>query len=105
VLSELEDHQKTEEDRGREELLLLELVECVQKRNELVMQQDESEKQIEVDEALDQEVSGNARFLTLLNHCKTVHYALLKISNLCDQVTAAENEHLRNKKKEDCRMQ
>jgi hypothetical protein len=76
VLSELEDHQKTEEDRGREELLLLELVECVQKRNELVMQQDESEKQIEVDEALDQEVSAHTQY-TLLSDCQTVHCTLI----------------------------
>jgi len=74
-LSELEDHRKTEEDRKREDLLLEELVLCVKRRNELVMQQDEEEKQIEVDEALDQEV------------------------------TAAENEHLRNNKKDECRMQ
>jgi len=75
ALSELEDHRKTEEDRRREDLLLEELVLCVKKRDELVMQQDEEEKQILVDEALDQEV------------------------------TAAENEHLRNNRREDCRMQ
>jgi len=56
ALSELEEDRKTEEDRKREDLLLEELVECVKKRNELVDQQDEQEKQNAADEALDQEV-------------------------------------------------
>jgi len=60
ALSELEEERKTEEDRKREDLLLEELVECVKKRNELVDQQDEQEKQNAADEALDQEV-GNSK--------------------------------------------
>jgi len=74
-LSEMEDHRKTEDDRKREDLLLEELVLVVNQRNELVIQRDEEERMIEQDEQLDEEV------------------------------TLPENEHLRNNKKEDCRMQ
>jgi len=74
-LSEMEDSRKTEDDRKREDLLLEELVLVVNQRNELVIQRDEEERMIEQDEQLDEEV------------------------------TLPENEHLRNNKKEDCRMQ
>ena len=37
ALSELEEDRKTDDDRKREDLLLEELVECVKKRNELVI--------------------------------------------------------------------
>jgi len=59
ALSELEEDRKTDDDRKREDLLLEELVECVKKRNELVDQQDEQEKQNAADEALDQEVGSS----------------------------------------------
>jgi len=74
-LSEMEDSRKTEDDRKREDLLLQELVLVVNQRNELVIQQEEEERMIEEERALDEEV------------------------------TLPENEHLRNNKKEDCRMQ
>jgi len=74
-LSEMEDSRKTEEDRKREDLLLEELVLVVNQRNELVIQRDEEERMIEQDEQLD------------------------------EQVTLPENDHLRNNKKDDCRMQ
>jgi len=75
ALSELEEGRKTEEDRRREDLLLEELVLCVKSRDQVVMQQDEEERNLLDDEAIDQEV------------------------------TAPENQRLRNNKKEDCRMQ
>eukprot|EP00092_Neocalanus_flemingeri_P035707 GFUD01038878.1.p1 GENE.GFUD01038878.1~~GFUD01038878.1.p1 ORF type:complete len:1043 (+),score=277.73 GFUD01038878.1:105-3233(+) len=74
-LSEMEDSRKTEDDMKRENLLLEELVLVVNQRNELVIQRDEEERMIEQDEQLDEEV------------------------------TLPENEHLRNNKKDDCRMQ
>ena len=74
-LSEMEESRKTEDDRKREDLLLEELVLVVNQRNELVIQRDEEERMIEQDEQLDEEV------------------------------TLPENEHLRNNKKDDCRMQ
>jgi len=74
-LSEMEDSRKTDEDRKREDLLLEELVLVVNQRNELVIQRDEEERMIEQDEQLD------------------------------EQVTLPENDHLRNNKKDDCRMQ
>jgi len=74
-LSEMEESRKTEDDRKREDLLLEELVLVVNQRNELVIQRDEEEKMIEQDEQLD------------------------------EQVTLPENEHLRNNKRDDCRMQ
>ena len=58
--------------------------------------QDEEEKQIEVDEALDQEVFRELEVSLVLEWAET---------DFSFQVTAAENEHLRNNKKEDCRMQ
>jgi len=75
ALSELDEGRKTEEDRRREDLLLEELVLCVKSRDQVVMQQDEEERNLAEDEAIDQEV------------------------------TAPENQRLRNNKKEDCRMQ
>jgi len=74
-LSEMDDSRKTEDDRKREDLLLEELVLVVNQRNELVIQRDEEERMIEQDEQLDEEV------------------------------TLPENEHLRNNKKDECRMQ
>merc|ERR1711874_504833 len=74
-LSEMDDSRKTEDDKKREDLLLEELVLVVNQRNELVIQRDEEERMIEQDE------------------------------QLIEQVTLPENEHLRNNKKEDCRMQ
>jgi len=74
-LSEMEESRKTEDDCKREDLLLEELVLVVNQRNELVIQRDEEERMIEQDEQLDEEV------------------------------TLPENEHLRNNKKDDCRMQ
>ena len=75
TLSEIEENRKSESDREREELLLQELVLVVNKRNELVMQRDEEEKMLHEEEQLDEEI------------------------------TLPENNHLRNTKRDDCKMQ
>ena len=74
-LSEKEESRKTEEDRKREDLLLQELVLVVNKRNELVMQRDEEEKMLHDDQELDEEI------------------------------TLPENNHLRNNRRDECKMQ
>ena len=74
-LSEIEESFKTDDDRKREELLLEELVLVVNKRNELVIQRDQEEEMLRAEEELD------------------------------ERVTLPENEHLRNNKREECRMQ
>ena len=74
-LSEMEESRKTEDDRKREDLLLQELIELVNKRNELVMQRDEEERMLHDDEQLDEEI------------------------------TLPENNHLRNNRRDECKMQ
>ena len=75
ALSDLEESRKTEEDRKREDLLLQELVLVVNKRNELVMQRDEEEKMLHDEQELDEEI------------------------------TLPENNHLRNNRRDECKMQ